>query len=154
MVNSKGLATVGSIKRRVNRTFEGKISHEELLEYLSDQIIKRDERIELQSRALEIANRVALPIYGRKLELIRTDSSNSKLTINPCDGRVTLKISSKSSEQVVDGLIKFTKEIMKFDSFEPLTFRGKLDFHEGKYKITLITLSKRFRHYFEYVPNN
>ena len=45
MVNSKGLATVGSIKRRVNRTFEGKISHEELLEYLSDQIIKKLERL-------------------------------------------------------------------------------------------------------------
>ena len=140
----------GTIKRQINRTFEGKHTQDELIEYLRVEIEKRDVRIESQAIALEICNRKCLPKEERYLEILNVDSSTSKLTVNPCDGRVSLKISNKSSGKVVTELLDFANMIMKYEKFEPITFRGKFYFKDNAYRICMECLSKRFSHYFTY----
>ncbi len=146
----KGTKRFGIIKRQIERTFEGKHTKEELIEYLKVEIEKRDIKIENQACVLEINNRKNIPIKDRYLEILYVDSSTSKLTINPCDGRVTLKISNKSSEKVKIELIDFANTIMLYEKFEPITFRGKFYFKNNAYRICMESLSKRFSHYFIY----
>lgn len=140
------------IKRQIERTFAGIHTKEELVEYIELEIKKRDAKIESQANELEKKGKKVSPISDRYLEVFESHSSSSKLTINPCNGRITLKISEKASVDVARDLYCFAQKIRKWDKFEPVTFRGRIVYNKNKdcYCINLISESKRFNHHFEY----
>lgn len=149
-----GLKSFKRIKRQIERTFNGVHTKEQLVDYIKEEFKKRDEKIENQAKALEIGHRSCLPLNKRFSEILVVASSNSKITINPCDGRITVKVSEKCSSQVKSEIIKLSEKIFDYDKFEPMTFRGKVNFDKKRkvYCIYMQSESKRFHHYFEYTP--
>lgn len=118
--------------------------------FIINQIKNRDEHIEALCKHNEIKNRTCVPINKRKLIVEHTNTQSTKLTINPCDGKVSLKISDKiTSEQIKEDFINIAKQIMKFD-FSPTTHRGKISFNHSCvcYNISLSSESKRFNRRF------
>ena len=71
-----------------------------LIDTIFKEIELRDRKIQDLIRHIETMNKVSVPISNRKLEIQEVNSSSSKITINPYTGRVTLKVSVKSSEKV------------------------------------------------------
>lgn len=75
------------------------------------------------------------------------DSSSSKITINPCDGRVSLKISKGASEKMQDKMVELAEQVIKFDRFYPMTYRGRIGYnvHTDSLYVVLTTESKQFK---------
>ena len=142
--SSNGMLKVSVIKRKMNKLN----ASDDIIEYIENIVKERDEKILQLTRAIEIGNKKSLPVEERYLEIKTVDSSSSKMTINPCTGRVTLKFSDKASDTVKQELIEFTAKIIE-KKFEPATMRGKFRFSEGKYKIVLQSNSRKFSRYFE-----
>jgi hypothetical protein len=140
------------IKRQISRTIEGKHSAEYLTDLILKEIEVRDEKIEELSRRIEIMNRKVLPIDARYLEMLIVDSDNSKITINPCTSRVTLKISHKSSYKVREDLYELVEMIRKDDTLPPVTLRGKVIWRDKFYEVTLMSESKKFSFNYKYQP--
>lgn len=102
---------------------------------------------ELSNRAyndLLKTRKMVLPTE-RFVEEILVDSSGSKLTINPCSGRVSIKISKKCSPEVRDKLIKLSSNVLLFDKFLPFTYRGKFSYNKTnkQYEVHLYTSDNR-----------
>lgn len=106
---------------------------------LKKQIGLRDNKIESQAKHIEVQNKVAVPVSERYLEILYVDSSSSKITINPRDGRVTLKISDKiKSNKIIKDYAKLTDIIMNDSTLPSITMRGKIKYDENKYKIVYL----------------
>lgn len=79
-----------------------------------------------------------IEIEDRFLEIKYVDSKTSKLTVNPCTGRVTLKISKDASDE------RYLKEIANIamtTEFSPFTHRGiiKLNKFDNIYQVVVFT---------------
>ena len=92
------------------------------------------------------------PIQDRKLEIVDAEGSTHKFTINPVDGRMTLKIPKKSSDMVREDLRMFAYHIASFTTFKPATMRGRMSFNKTtrKYRCTLYNGSKTFKESFSW----
>lgn len=124
---------------------------ENIIDFISSQILIRDERIESQSKALEIANREPIEVSKRVLEVLCVKSSRSKITINPCTGRVTLKISHNAGPKAVSDMKNIAEIIKNDDSLPPVTMRGKISFINNKYIVNIMSESKRYFKMYEYI---
>lgn len=87
-------------------------------------------------RLIEIGNRTTCALVDRYLEILDVDSSSSKLTINPVDGRCTLKVSQKVTEEVKLQYIKLARLLMS-NELPPITLRGKIKYHNSGYECSL-----------------
>ena len=135
--------------RDIKKTLIKLNASEEIIDYVHQQIKNKDHIIEEKSRSLEIINRKCCDIEKRYIEIFIVDSSSSKITINPCDGRVTLKISDKSSGQVRNDYVELTNKILNDNTLEPIVLRGKIRYRDDKYTIAMYSNSKRFVKYYE-----
>lgn len=93
---------------------------------------------------IEASKRVCCPINERKLEVMGTTGSYSKLTINPCSGRVSLKISNKASSDIVEKLMAFARIVM-IEEFPPFTCRGKFEYikDNDSFRLKMYTEAKK-----------
>lgn len=84
----------------------------------------------------------------RYLEILTVKSSSSKITFNPVTGRITLKVSDKSSDTVRKKFIQVAEIIKESDySFAPYTYRGTIRYviKSYIYRVTMSTGSKKFK---------
>ena len=132
--------TLAEIRKHLNKMMASK----QIIDYVSKQIELRENKIESLTKHIEVMNRTCVPIEKRKIEVVRVDSSNSKLTINPCDGRITFKCSDKCSDVVLNEMVRLAEKVRIDNSIPPVTLRGKINFHNGEYKISMQSESKKF----------
>ena len=96
-------------------------------------------------KMIEIGSKVCCPMGDRELTVERTEGTQHKLTINPVDGRVSLKITSRASEIVVAELMDLACQLETME-LPPITLRGKITWHKGKgYECQLVSGSKKFK---------
>lgn len=90
--------------------------------------------------------RLIVDISDRDLDVVTVDSKKSKITINPCTGRVSLKVSKYSSEGVRCELLDLTLKVIKFEGFDTFTYRGKIGFdrRQSCYVVSMQTSNKMF----------
>lgn len=124
-------------------TGTSKYPQKKLDEYLKEQIAIRDTQIKDLKEKLDKLKYVE-PIENRKLKIEETSSKRSKLTISPVSGRVSLKLSNKSSERVKNDILYFVKNIIINEEFPPFTFRGNFSWKIKKqcYEICLQSQNK------------
>jgi hypothetical protein len=103
-------------------------------------------RFESYQAALEVVNKKCCDISQRYLEVEKTESSVSKLTVNASTGRFTLKVSVKTSEKVESYFRELAKEIME-EELPPISLRGKIEFYRGGYQTNLTSNSGKFKHF-------
>ena len=121
---------------------------EEAFEYIVDVLEERDGKIEVLQELVYFAYKESIPANERYFEESIVDNSSSKLTLNPRDGRVTLKLSIKSTENVRNELREFTRLIMMDETIDPTTIRGRFRFKDGKYLIDMQSNNKKYcKHY-------
>jgi hypothetical protein len=116
----------------------------ELLNDLQAQIIIK---LDGMKRAIEIGNRKCAPLEDRGLDVEYVDSNSSKLTINANTGRVSLKISNKSSDTVAEELKEFAVLHHKM-LLPPLTFRGRIYWNKGQECYSCVLQSTNKHHTF------
>ena len=93
----------------------------DLLEEALSELLAKFEKYQ---GLLEVGNKRCCPLSDRYLEVINTEtSSTSKLTVNPVDGRFTLKISVKASENVAKQFVKLVKLLMTKRIYLQLHYR-------------------------------
>jgi hypothetical protein len=128
------------------------VSHD-VLSFIMSQILVRDSKIEWQASDLTIKSRVCVPLSMKNVEVLSTESDHSKLTINPCSGRITLKVSYLSSAQVTRELLDFVSSIIKSE-FQPMTYRGSFKWNSilKLYYIDMQTENKKFNLHFKTEP--
>lgn len=85
-----------------------------------------------------------LPVEMRKLTVVETDTSKTKITINPVDGRVEVKLSLHSTPELNSYAVMLAEEVMRDSTLPPTTMRGKITFHGGFYHAQMQTESKSF----------
>lgn len=72
-------------------------------------------------------NRECCSVEDRFIEVVETASSSSKLTINPVTGRITLKISNKSSDTVKKELREFiNNKVVGLKDLPNVALRGRI----------------------------
>ncbi len=103
------------------------------------------EKVDNFQKMMEIGKRVGIEHNKRYLEIVDVDSSTSKLTINPCDGRVTLKVSNKCSINVKRNMIALAQKLMS-ENIPPVTMRGRIVFKNNGYETCLLSESKHHQH--------
>ena len=113
-------------------------------EYIVDVLEERDRKILVLQKLVDFAYKESVPANERRFEESIVDSASSKLTLNPRDGRVTLKLSIKSSECVRNELREFTRLIMTDETIEPTTIRGRFRFKDGKYLIDMRSNNRKY----------
>lgn len=99
--------------------------------------------------AIEVRNKKALPLDQRNIEVLDVESSTSKLTVNPCTGRVTLKVSSKCSPKVKSDLTSLTMFVSQ-QELPAVTMRGRIEFKDGLYQVKMLSESGKFEQLFKY----
>lgn len=120
-----------------------------LIDYVLSVADKYEENRAELLLMIESHTKTALPTSQRKMEVVKVDSSTSKLTINPVTGRVIVKLSTRASDAVHNQLISFAFVVANDDTLPPLTVRGRFLFANGKYRIAMQTESKRFTRWYE-----
>jgi len=109
--------------------------------------IKEHEEALLQyNKKTFINNRTCVPIERRFIEIVYVDSFTAKITINPCSGRVTLKIPNIYKggllhEKCYKSLLSMVVE----NEFYPVTYRGKIKHISGCFYIKMMSESKYFK---------
>jgi hypothetical protein len=80
----------------------------------------------------------------RYLEVIEKGGGKCKITINPCDGRVSLKLSHVYTKKFHDECIRLVDMVQKHNNFKPFTYRGTVQFgiNTGDIRVTLQPESK------------
>ena len=88
--------------------------------------------------------RVCCPIDERWLTTEHTESKNTKITINPCDGRVCLKVSMNTPDIEEYAAIDLVGKVMAYSKFEPFTYRGHVFYNKktGLSEVILQTENK------------
>jgi len=103
------------------------------------------------NQLIETRNKKAVATGERFLEVEKAEGSTHRLTVAPWAGRITLKISEGASAVVARELIAFVNEYIRNDeSLAPVTYRGKITFHNGKYCCYLSSESKKFSKKYEH----
>ncbi len=144
MSNSK-YQTIATKVRKAFKSHDKELLNESLKE-MFDQFI-------IYQGLIEVKGKNACPIIQRYLEILIVESSSSKLTINPVDGRCTLKISDKASLNVRTHCIKLAEELMEVE-LPPITLRGKIDYHNKGFQCNLLSESKKNKHFVRIEENN
>ena len=137
--------------RDIKKTLKKFGASEEIIDYVWTQIKNKNDIIEQKSKLLEVLNKKCCSVGKRYFEHIVVNSSSSKITINPCTGRVTLKSSNKCSDQVKLDYVSLCNKIMIDDTIEPMTMRGKIKYKDDKYFIDMASSSKRFKKRYELI---
>jgi hypothetical protein len=127
MSNSKYQA----IATKVRKAFK---SHNK--ELLNESLKEMFDQFIIYQGLIEVKGKKSCPVSERYLEVLTVESSSSKLTINPTDGRCTLKVSDKASEGVIASCIELARELMKAE-LPPVTLRGKIKYYKSGYECSL-----------------
>lgn len=64
------------------------------------------------------------------IEKTLIDSKYSKMTVNPCTGRITLKISKSVNDPLIGLDLLQLAGMVSNQDWEPATFRGKIKYNE------------------------
>ena len=134
---------------RIKRTLKRRGASEDVINYVVEKLNQQSEKIENLKKHCEVMNRIPLAVENRKLKIVPIDSSTSKITINPCDGRVELKVSIKSSEEVKKHYIELVNSVLNDSDLPPVTLRGKISYQPGRYTVLLSSESGRFSKNYE-----
>jgi hypothetical protein len=78
-------------------------------------------------------------VVKRFVEIINIDTTRPKITINPCTGRITVKLSNNLSQDIIDKYLQLAEKIKGCVEFLPLTYRGKIEYNMEKDDIYYIT---------------
>lgn len=92
---------------------------------------------------IEVMNRE--PADTMYLEVLVLNTSTPKLTVNKSTGRITLKVSDKSSEHIKGKLIELAEKVMMRGDLPSVTLRGMIKYHESKFEVQLLSESKKFK---------
>ncbi len=92
-------------------------------------------------RKNEIDGRHTRPLNERYLEHSRLPCSKSRITINPCSGRVSLKVAEKASEDDYKDYLILAKKVLRCEDFLPFTYRGRIAHYEGVQRSLTIKLN-------------
>jgi hypothetical protein len=76
-----------------------------------------------------MVNQVCCPKEDRHLDILLVESKRNKITINPCSGRITLKVDKETPDNLYLRMIELAMKFHDLD-FEPVTLRGKIKYHE------------------------
>ena len=124
---------------------------EESIQILSDLQKDVEGKLLVLNQLVESMNKKTVPISERFLEIEKAEGSTHRLTVAPQTGRMTLKISEGASNIIKKELIAFSNDYIRNDeSLAPVTYRGKVTFHNGKYCCYLSSESKKFSKKYEY----
>lgn len=127
-----------------NMVIRKDVAIKRLKEKLIKELAQRDSEISKLKEKVKMANRKCVGASERKLNIELVNSATSKLTINPCSGRCSLKIATGCSLFIKNKLTELAEEIMEY-TFDPFTVRGKFKHDKEKMviKISLKYESKR-----------
>jgi hypothetical protein len=100
----------------------------EVIAELKEKTKRQAEQLSILTYDNTVSNRKMVDVNKRQLIITFIEGSASKITINPCDGRVSLKISKKASIDATERYIELVNIVMKYDEFIPFTYRGKIDY--------------------------
>ncbi len=143
-------STYANIATKVRKAY--KLQDKDLLE---EALLELLHRFEAYQAALEVGNKKCCPLKDRYLEVMNTESSStSKLTVNPVDGRFTLKISKKASEAVSVQFIKLVEVLMAKEDLPAIALRGKIEFYRGGYQCHLLSASRKVKYFIRMEEEN
>ncbi len=109
--------------------------HEEDFEFLFDVFCHQLESF-LDSR--EYAK-------SRFMEIVRDESRKAKITINPCTGRITVKIPQSFSDKEKNRIIALGNKVFFCDDFVKMTYRGTVQTkNDGTFSVCMQTEDKKF----------
>jgi hypothetical protein len=89
----------------------------------------------------EIDSRHMKPLNERYLEHSRSPCSKSRITINPCSGRVSLKVAEGASDADYENYLILTEKVLKCEDFLPFTYRGRITYGEGTKRSLIVKLN-------------
>jgi hypothetical protein len=120
------------LKKATNKDF----SENDMIQKLMHKIKCQTEELRKLSgnveNDFEDGDREPIPVNERKaVNILNVDSDTAKITINPLDGRVTLKIPKKSEPLFIEKCGKLAEMVKRFDGFEPFTYRGRVYISKG-----------------------
>jgi hypothetical protein len=130
-----------NVATKVRKAFNS--GNKNMLESALKQML---EDYEHYHKLVEIKGKSSCPLAERYLEVIDVESSASKLTLNPVDGRCTLKVSNKASPKVKEQLIKLANKLL-LEDIPPLTVRGQVKYYNGGYECQLLSESRKVKHF-------
>lgn len=139
------------------RSFEDKINSrgrvdEELAQQMLNALKQRDAHVARLIIHIETRDRECCDLDERYLEVIESQGSAHKLTVNPVDGRITLKVSKKASAAVTSELIEMAEQLKTME-LPAMTLRGKITWHKHLgYQCQLVSGSKRIKKSINYQP--
>jgi hypothetical protein len=119
--------------------------NEDLVQLLLQAVKQRDAHVCRLIVHIESLGRECCPLEDRVVSITQTENSTHKLTINPVDGRIDLKISSKASAMVVSELMSLALQLTNME-LPPVTLRGKIKWNKWHgYECQLVSGSKKFK---------
>lgn len=82
---------------------------------------------------------------SRFMEIVRDESRKAKITINPCTGRITVKIPQSFSKEEKNRVIALGNKIFFCDDFVKMTYRGTVQTkNDGTFSVCMQTENKKF----------
>ena len=87
-------------------------------------------------------HRKCIAMSKRFMKIKHTSSKVSKVTINPCNGRVELKIAPHFTNEQIGMATKILMMVSDYKFFDPYTYRGNISMHEGTMYVKMRTDSR------------
>lgn len=111
------------------------------------------EKMDRYVTMIESKGKVCISKNKRQIHIKETDCSKHKITFNPVDGRVHLKLAKGYGPVVLTDLMKLCTKLLDAD-VSPTTLRGKIYYARDidQYQCTLYSASKKFKTTIEYSP--
>lgn len=122
-------------KKTIRRLKKSAMLHDPTINILQKKIANQSKELARLNghyeRDLEIIhpNRKCVSVNKRFINLVFTKSNNAKITINPCDGRVELKIPEWMRFADVGLATELAKKVSLHECFKPYTYRGIIGFN-------------------------
>jgi hypothetical protein len=123
----------------------GGLMNEDIVQLLLQAVKQRDAHVCRLIVHIESYGKECCSFDERSVSITQTENSTHKITINPVDGRIDLKISSKASQMVVSELQSLTNQLLDME-LPPVTLRGKIKWNKWEgYNCQLVSGSKKFK---------
>lgn len=82
---------------------------------------------------------------SRFMEIVRDESRKAKITINPCTGRITVKIPQSFGDKEKNRIIALGNKVFFCDDFVKMTYRGTVQTkNDGTFSVCMQTEDKKF----------
>jgi hypothetical protein len=99
-------------------------------------------------------NKVNVDPSLRHVVIQIVESNNTKITINPVEGEIRIKIPNKEYKSMYGDwpvgpypLDKLVEQVKRFKDFDTLTYRGKVKPHNGELKVCMAPERKGLKNF-------